>query len=88
MEMTVHSDLRMNNKATRTWTRFQMTSYQLMLRKMNLNKTEIAGDDGTVAVPLAERTQLHELSVLQRYMDHVIYDEILTKQLSMLFAAH
>ena len=65
-----------------------MMNYQLMLRKMNLNKTEIAGDDGTVVVPLAERTQLHELSVLQRYMDHVIYDEILTKQLSMLFAAH
>ena len=65
-----------------------MMSYQLMLRKMNLNKTEIAGDDGTVAVPLAERTQLHELSVLQRYMDHIIYGEILMKQLSMLFAAH
>ena len=64
-----------------------MMSYQLTLRKMNLNKTEIVGDDGTIAVPLTERTQLRKLSVLQCHMDHVTCDGILMKQPIMLFAA-
>ena len=87
MEITVHSDLRMNNKPTRTWTRFQMMSYQLMLRKTSLNKTQIAGDDRTVVVPLAERTWMQELSMLQHLTDHTTYNETLTKQPTLLFAA-
>ena len=54
---------------------------------MNLNKTEIAGDDGTVAVPLQKRTQLHELSVLQCHMDHVTGDEILMSTTSKVIAS-
>jgi len=76
MERTVHSDLRLIKTPTRTWTRFQMMSYQLMLRKTSLNKIQIAGDDGIVIVPLAERTWLHELSMLQHQ----------TKQPTLLFA--
>ena len=64
-----------------------MMSYQLTLRKMNLNKTEITDDDGIIAVPLAEKTQPRELSVLQYHMDHVIFDETSTKQPTMPSAA-
>ena len=64
-----------------------MMSYQLTLRKMNLNKTEITDDDGIIAVPLAEKTQPRELSVLQCHMDHVTCDVILMKQPTTLSAA-
>ena len=63
-----------------------MMSYQLMLRKMSLNKTETIGNDGTVVVPPVEETRLLELNVLQRPMDHVTYDETLTKQPTPLLA--
>ena len=86
MEMTVHSDLRMNNKPTRTWTRFQMMSYRLMLHKTSLNKTGKADGDETVISSLTERMRLHELSMLQHPMDHVTCDETSTKQPTMLFA--
>ena len=56
-----------------------MMSYQLTLRKMNLNKTEIAGDDGTAVVPLAGRTRLHELNAPWHLTVHVTYDETSTK---------
>ena len=79
MEKRVHSVHRLINTPTRVWTIYQMVSYQLTLRKMNLNKTEITGDDGTVAVPLHKRTQLCELSVLQCHMDHITCDVILMK---------
>ena len=62
-------------------------SYQLTLRKMNLNKTEITDDDGIIVVPLAEKTHPRELSVLQYHMDHVIFDETSTKQSILLLAA-
>ena len=58
-----------------------------MLCRMNLNKTEIAGDDGTAAVSFTERTRLLELSVLQCHTDHVTCDGILMKQPTMLSAA-
>ena len=58
-----------------------------MLRKMNLNKTEITDDDGTAAAPLAERRRWHELSVLYCHTDHVTCDETLMRQPAMLFAA-
>jgi hypothetical protein len=64
MERAMHLDLRLTNTPTRTWTKFWMMSYQSMLRKMNLNKTEITDDDGTAVAPLAERRRWHELSVL------------------------
>ena len=82
----MHSDLRLIKTPTRTWTRFQMMSYQLMLNKMSLNKTEIVGGDGILVAPLAERTRLHELSVLQHPMDHVTCDETSMKQPTLLFA--
>ena len=87
MEKRVHSVLRLINTPTRTWNKYQMMSYQLTLRKMNLNKKEVTGDDRTIAVPLTERTHPRELSVLQYHMDHVIFNEILTKQPTMPSAA-
>ena len=44
-------------------------SYQLLLRKMNPNKIEKAGDNATAAALLAEKTRLLELSVLQLHTD-------------------
>ena len=79
MERKVHSDLRLSNMPTRTWIRFQMTSYHSMLHKTNLNKTEIAGDDRTAVVPLAGRTRLHELNAPWHLMVYVTYDETSTK---------
>ena len=58
-----------------------------MLRKMNLNKREIAGDDGTASMPFAERTRLLELNVLQYRTDHVTCDGILMKQPTILSTA-
>ena len=58
-----------------------------MLRKMNPNKTEKVGDDEITIVPLAERTWLHELSMLQHLTDHATCNETLTKQPTLLFAA-
>ena len=58
-----------------------------MLNKMSLNKTEIVDGDGILIAPLAERTRLHELSVLQHPMDHVTCDETSTKQSILLLAA-
>jgi hypothetical protein len=84
----VHSVLRMINTPTRIWTRFQMMNYQLMLRKTNSNKTEKVGDDVTAAAPLAERTRLLELSELRHRMDRETCSGTLTKQLTMLSAAH
>ena len=87
MEKTVHSDLRLIKMPTRTWTRFQMMSYRLMLHKTSLNKTGKADGDETVVAPLAERMRLHELSMLQHPMDHVTCDETSTKQSILLLAA-
>ena len=87
METTVHPDLRPIDTPMRTGTRFQMTIYRLMLLKMNLNKTGTTGNDGTAIVPPAEETRLHECSVLQHPMDHVTYNETLTKQSTSLLAA-
>jgi len=75
METTVHSVLRLIDTPTRTWTRFRMTNFQLMLRKMNLNKTGTTGSGTTVDVPSAEETRLHGLNTLLRPMDHITYDE-------------
>ena len=86
MEKTVHSDLRLIKTPTRTWTRFQMMSYRLMLHKTSLNKTGKADGDETVVAPLVERMRLHELSMLQHPMDHVTCDETSTKQPTLLFA--
>ena len=72
----------------RIWTRYQTMSYQLMLRKMNPNKTEKVGDDEITIVPLAERTRLLELSVLQHCMDHETCNGTLMKQPTMLSAVH
>ena len=46
-----------------------MMNYQSTLRKMNPNKTRKASDNATAAAPLAERTRLLELSVLQLHME-------------------
>jgi hypothetical protein len=84
----VHLDPRLINMPTRTWTRFQKMSYQLMLRKMSPHKTEITGDDGTTIVPPVGGTRLHELIVPQHPMDHITYDETSAKQPTLPLAAH
>jgi len=43
-----------------------------MLLKTSPNKIKKAGDNATAAAPLAERTQLLELSALQLHMDRGI----------------
>ena len=58
-------------------------SCQSMLRKTSPNKTRKTGDDATVALPLAEETQLLELSELRFSMDREIYGKIWTKQPTM-----
>ena len=50
-------------------------SYLSMLRKMNPNKTEKAGDDATATVPLAKRMRLLEPNALQLRTDHETCDE-------------
>jgi hypothetical protein len=72
METIVNLDLRSIDTPMRIWTRFPTMSYRLMLRKMNPNKTETTGNDGTAIAPSAEETQLHRLNVFQHPMDHVI----------------
>ena len=71
----MHSVLRLINTPMRIWTKYQMMSYQSMLRKMNPNKTEKAGDDATAAVPLTKRTRLLEPNALQLHTDHETCDE-------------
>ena len=51
-----------------------------MLRRTSPNKTKKIGDDATVAVPLAEGTQLLELSALQFSTDRETYDRTWMKQ--------
>ena len=46
-----------------------------MLRKMNPNKTEKAGDDATATVPLAKRMRLLEPNALQLRTDDETCDE-------------
>jgi hypothetical protein len=58
-----------------------------MLHMMNLNRTEIADDDGTAVVPLAGRMRLHKLSMSWHLTVHVTYDETWTKQPIQLFVA-
>ena len=86
MEMIAPSDLRPINMSMRTWTRFLMMSYQLMLRKMNLNKTKMLGDGGITAVPCEEGTRLHEFNMLPHHTDRAIFEEILKRQLRWLLA--
>jgi len=83
----VHSVLRLINTPMRIWTRYQMMSYQLMLRKVNPNKTENVDDDVTAVVPLAERTRLLELNVPRLHTDHETCDETSTKQPTTLFCS-
>ena len=68
-EKKVHSALGLINTPMRIWTKYQTMSYKSTLRKMNPNKTKKAGDNATAAAPLAERTRLLELSVLQLHRD-------------------
>ena len=68
---------------TRVSTKFQMTSFQSTLRKTSPNKTRKTSDDATVAVPLAEETQLLELSALRFSLDREFYGRIWMKQLTM-----
>jgi hypothetical protein len=86
MEIIAPSDLRPINMSMRTWTRFLMMSYQLMLRKMNLNKTKMLGDGGITVVPCEEGTRLHEFTMLPYHTDRTIFEEILMRQLSWLLA--
>ena len=86
MEIIAPSDLRPINMSMRTWTRFLMMSYQLMLRKMNLNKTKMLGDGGIAAVPCEEGMRLHKFNALPHHTDRAISKEILMRQLSWLLA--
>ena len=64
MEKRVHLAPRQIGTPMRVSTKFQTTSCQSMLRRTSPNKTKKTGDDATIAVPLAEGTQLPELSAL------------------------
>ena len=54
-----------------------------MLRRTSPNKTKKTGDDTTIAVPLAEGTQLLELSAFQFSTDRETYDKTWMKQTTM-----
>ena len=64
MEKRVHLAPRQTGMPTRGSTKFQTTSCQSTLRRTSPNKTKKTGDDTIIAVPLAEGTQLPELSAL------------------------
>ena len=87
MERRVHSVLRLIYMPMRIWIRYQMMSYQLMLCKVDPNKTEKVGDDISAAAPFAERMQLLELSVPRLPTDLETCDKTSTKQPTTLFAA-
>ena len=88
MEMKVHLALRLIGTPTRVQIKFQTTSYQSTLRKMSPNKTRKAGNNATAAAPLAERTQLLELSVLQLCTDRETCSKTWTKQPTMFLTVH
>ena len=83
-EKKAHSALRLIGTSTRLWTKFQTTSCQTTLLKMNPNKIKKAGDNATAAASFAERTQLLELSALQLHTDREICNKTWTKQPTML----
>ena len=81
--MKVHLALRLIGTPTSVWIKFQTTSCQSTLRRTSPNKTKKIGDDATVAaVPLAEGTQLLELSAL--HTDRETGSKTWTKQPIML----
>ena len=75
--------LRLTSMPMNSRTKYQTMNCQSTLRKMNPNKTRKAGDDATAAVPLAERTQPLELSVLQLRTDRETCSKTWTKRPTM-----
>ena len=80
----MHLALGLINTPTRVWTKFQTMSCQSTLRKTSPNEIGKAGDNATAAAPLAERTQLLELSALQLHTDRETFSKTWTKQPTML----
>ena len=83
MEKRVHLAPRQIGTPMIVSTKFQMTSCQSMLRRTSPNKTKKTGDDATVAMLLAEGTQLLELSALQFSTDRETCDRTWMKHTTM-----
>jgi hypothetical protein len=83
-EKKAHSALRLIGTSTRLWTKFQTTSCQTTLLKMNPNKIKKAGDNATAAASFAKRTQLLELNALQLHTDRETCSKAWTKRPTML----
>jgi len=79
----VHLAPRQIGTPMRVSTKFQTTSCQSTLRRTSPNKTRKTGDNATVTVPLAEGTQLLELSAFQFSTDRETCDKTWMKQTTM-----
>jgi hypothetical protein len=84
MEMKVRLVLRLINTPMKIWTKYRTMRCQSTLCKMNPNKIEKAGDNATVAAPLAERMRLLKLNTLQLRMDRKTREKTWMKQSIML----